>query len=73
MLVKIVKMKDSGSIMWYKVEDFEKGVYWVEGKDLLISGKRCLVFVEFKLLHTLRRCLGCNSRCQKVGVSVQEK
>jgi len=34
MLVIIVEAKDCDGIMWYKVPDFEKGVYWVAGEDL---------------------------------------
>ena len=34
MLVTTVEVKDCDGIMWYKVEDFEKAVYWVERKDL---------------------------------------
>lgn len=30
----IIEKKDNNGIMWYKVQDFEKGVYWVKGKDL---------------------------------------
>jgi hypothetical protein len=33
-LVKIVGAKGCDGIMWYKVEDFERGVYWVDEKDL---------------------------------------
>ena len=34
MLVTTVEVKDCDGITWYKVEDFEKAVYWVERKDL---------------------------------------
>ena len=33
-LVTIIEKKDNNGSMWYKVQDFEKGVYWAKGKDL---------------------------------------
>jgi hypothetical protein len=32
--VTIIEKKDNNGIMWYKVQDFEKGVYWGQRKTL---------------------------------------